>query len=206
MKRIGDFWRAHPDITINHLISDNPDDLRRSDVDLSILYGKGAWPDEESAFLFRNYLIPVCGKRFLKDHPDTSLDALAKAPLLNLRHVDPTWTTWEEWFSLVGHPVERLKTRSANNYVSILNAAVDDQGVAIGWSGLVGPLLRDGSLVRFGRARVVAGGGYYVTWNNHRKLDGATEQLKAWLIKAAAATLNVVPAPALRVDSKSKRP
>jgi LysR family glycine cleavage system transcriptional activator len=188
MKRIGDFWRAHPDITINHLVSDNAHDLRRAEIDLRIRYGNGSWPDESGAFLFRDYLIPVCGQRFLKQNAVTSLEALAKAPLLNLHQVDPSWTTWEEWFRLVGHPVEHLRTRNANNYVSILNAAADNQGVAIGWSGLVEPLLKDGSLVRFGKAKVLSPGAFHVTWNDHRKLDDAAEQLKAWLISAGAAT------------------
>src|SRR5215475_9450648 len=78
MKRIGDFWRAHPDITINHLISDNANDLRRAEVDLRIRYGSGSWPDESSAFLFRDYVVPVCGRRFLREHASTSLDALSK--------------------------------------------------------------------------------------------------------------------------------
>ena len=50
MKRIGDFWRAHPDITINHLVSDNAHDLRRAEIDLRIRYGNGSWPDESVAF------------------------------------------------------------------------------------------------------------------------------------------------------------
>jgi LysR family glycine cleavage system transcriptional activator len=193
MKRIGDFWRAHPEITINHLVSDNAHDLRRSEIDLRIRYGSGSWPDESGAFLFRDYLIPVCGRRFLKQNAATSLEALSKAPLLNLHEVDPGWTTWEEWFRLVGHPVERLRTRNANNYISILNAAADNQGVAIGWSGLVEPLLKDGSLVRFGKARILSPGAFYVTWNDHRKLDEAGEQLKAWLIRAGAATPTGMP-------------
>lgn len=205
MKRIGDFWRAHPDTTINHLVSDNPDDLRRSEVDLRIRYGNGSWPDESAAFLFRDYLIPVCGRRFLKDHGSTSIEALAKTSLLNLHQVDPNWTTWEEWFRLVGYPIERLRVRNVNNYISILSAAADNQGVALGWSGLIAPLLKDGSLVRFGRAKALAPGAYYVTWNDHRKLDGAVEQLKAWLIEAGAATSSEALGGGRRIESRSRR-
>src|SRR5215470_5968529 len=204
MKRIGDFWRAHPDITVNHLISDIADDLRRADVDLRIRYGSGSWPDESGAFLFRDYVIPVCGRRFLREHASTSVGALAKAPLLNLHPVDPTWMTWEEWFRLIGHPVNRLQARHANNYASILNAAADNQGVALGWSGLVAPLLKDGSLVRFGEAKVRAPGAFYVTWNDHRKLGDAVELLKAWLIEAGAATPTGTAYRRSRLDSKSR--
>jgi DNA-binding transcriptional LysR family regulator len=205
MKRIGDFWRAYPDITVNHLISDDANDLRRAEVDLRIRYGSGSWPDESGAFLFRDYVIPVCGRRFLREHGGTSVSALAKAQLLNLHPVDPTWMTWEEWFRLIGHPVNRLQARHANNYTSILNAAADNQGVALGWSGLVAPLLKDGSLVRFGNAKVRAPGAFYVTWNDHRKLGDAVELLKAWLIKAGAATPTGISYRRARLESKSSR-
>lgn len=206
MKRIGDFWRAHPNITVNHLVSDNAHDLRRAEIDLRIRYGSGSWPDESGAFLFRDYLIPVCGRRFLKQNASTSLEALSRAPLLNLHQVDPGWTTWEEWFRLIGHAADNLQTRNANNYVSILNAAADNQGVAIGWSGLIEPLLKDGSLVRFGKAKVLSPGAFYVTWNDHRKLDDAAEQLKAWLINAGAATPTSASAKRSRVEHRSRHP
>jgi LysR family transcriptional regulator, glycine cleavage system transcriptional activator len=183
MKRIGDFWRAHPDITVNHLVSDIASDLQRSEVDLRIRYGLGSWPDESAALLFRDHLIPVCGRRFLKQHPDTSVDALAKMPLLMMEQLDPSWTTWEEWFHLVGHPVKRLRGRHLNNYTSLLNAAAENQGVALGWSGVIAPLLRDGTLVRFGNKEVVSPGAFYVTWNDYRNLSGSAQLLKAWLIK-----------------------
>ncbi|MGE0008889.1 MAG: LysR substrate-binding domain-containing protein [Parvibaculaceae bacterium] len=205
MKRIGDFWRAHPDVTINHLVSDNADDLRRSEVDLRIRYGSGSWPDESTALLFRDHLVPVCGKGFLKQQPSTSIAALARAPLLNLHQVDPGWTTWEEWFRLVGHSVDHLRTRNFNNYISILNAAADNQGVAIGWSGLVAPLIKDGSLVRFGKGKVLSPGAFYVTWNEHRKLDSAAGQLKAWLIDAATATSPQTVRGTSEVESRSRQ-
>ena len=204
MKRIGDFWRAHPDVTVNHLVSDNANDLRRSEVDLRIRYGFGSWPDESAHFLFRDHLIPVCGRRFLREHANTSIDALAKAPLLNMDQLDPSWTTWEEWFRLVGRPVERLQGRHANNYTSILNAAADNQGVALGWSGLIAPLLKDGSLVRFGKSEVLAPGAFYVTWNDHRTLSKAAELLKAWLIRAGAATPTGTSYPRPRLESRSR--
>jgi DNA-binding transcriptional LysR family regulator len=205
MKRIGDFWRAHPDITVNHLVSDNADDFRRADVDLRIRFGYGSWPDERATFLYRDYMIPVCGRRFLKQHASTSLETLSKAPLLNLHQVDPSWTTWEEWFRMAGYPAEHLKTRKLNNYISILNAAMDNQGVAIGWSNLIAPLLNDGSLVRFGKTKVLSPGAVYVTWNDHRKLDDAAELLKEWLVKQAAVGPSGSPKKAARIASRPRR-
>src|SRR5882724_11020910 len=63
----------------------------------------------------------------------------------------------------------------------------------------------DGSLVRFGKAKVLAPGAFYVTWNDHRKLSDAVELLKAWLIKAGAATLTGGSYRRSRLESKSRR-
>jgi LysR family glycine cleavage system transcriptional activator len=188
MKRVGDFWRAHPEVTINHLVSDNANDLRRAEVDLRVRYGSGTWPDEDAALLFRDYIVPVCGPEFLGKHPRTSLAVLARLPLLRLEHVDPNWTSWEEWFALAGHPIGPIHGWHANNYAAILNAAADNQGVALGWTALVAPLLQNGTLVRFGKAQVPAPGAFYLTWNQHRRLSESAELLQAWLVEAGRTT------------------
>jgi len=188
MKRVGDFWRAHPDVTINHLVSDDANDLRRAEVDLRVRYGSGTWPDEDATLLFRDYLVPVCGPEFRRQHRQSSVAALARLPLLRMEQVDPSWTSWEEWFALVGHPAGTVHGWQANSYAAILNAAADNLGVALGWSGLVAPLLQNGTLVRFGRTQVLAPGAFYLTWNRHRRLSAAAELLKRWLIAAGPAT------------------
>lgn len=188
MKRVGDFWRAHPEVTINHLISDNANDLRRAEVDLRVRYGSGSWPDEDSTLLFRDYIFPVCGPEFLKKHRGTSVAALAKLPLLQMEQIEPSWTSWEEWFALVGQPGGPIHGWHANSYAAILNAAADNLGIALGWSGLVAPLLENGTLARFGRTQVLAPGAFYLTWNQHRRLSDAALLLKDWLIAAGGAT------------------
>lgn len=188
MKRVGDFWRAHPDVTINHLVSDNAGDLRRAEVDLRVRYGSGRWPGEDATLLFRDYILPVCGPEFLKKHRQTSLTSLAKLPLLHMEQVDSSWTSWEEWFALAGQPAGPVGGWHANSYAAILNAAADNLGVALGWSGLVTPLLQNGTLARFGKAQVLAPGAFYLTWNQHRRLSDAARLLKDWLISAGPAT------------------
>ena len=56
MPRMGSFWRAHPDIVVDHLISDQPRDYKRADVELRIRYGFGVWPDETSQLLLTEIL------------------------------------------------------------------------------------------------------------------------------------------------------
>jgi LysR family transcriptional regulator, glycine cleavage system transcriptional activator len=60
MPRMGTFWRAHPDVVVDHLISDQPRDYRRADVELRIRYGLGTWPNEQAQLLMIETIYPVC--------------------------------------------------------------------------------------------------------------------------------------------------
>ncbi len=183
MKRVGDFWRAHPDVTVNHLISDVAADLRSSKVDLRIRYGNGLWPGETSVLLFQDFIIPVCGPAFLEEHADTSIEALMRASLLKLEPTEANWTTWEEWFRMLGYHIAVLRGSSINNYTSIIHAALDNQGVALGWSGLINQYLQEGSLVRFGDAGVPSPEAFYITWSESLSLSEPATLLRDWLLK-----------------------
>ena len=68
--RMGDFWERFPEITVDHLISDNPRDYRRAEVELRVRYGLGAWADESAELLFDETIYPVCGPGFASTHRD----------------------------------------------------------------------------------------------------------------------------------------
>ncbi len=186
MPRLGGFWRAHQDITINHVISDDTRELRGAAVDLRIRYGEGAWPDEVSQTLFGDRIYPVCGPGFARSHKAKTPADLLELPLLQLSGVDPGWTDWQGWFRRLGVTEKPGTIRSFTNYVIALQAAQDDQGLALGWHSLVAPLLAEGRLVRPIPQEIAAPGAFYVTWNAGRELTPEAEALRAWLIAEAA--------------------
>ena len=51
--RMGSFWRANPEIFVDHLISDLSRDYRRADVELRIRYGLGTRPTKWHSFCCR---------------------------------------------------------------------------------------------------------------------------------------------------------
>ena len=87
MPRIGEFWRRRPEITINHMISDSPPEMRRPEVDLRIRYGNGDWPGEVGERLFGDRIYPVCGPAFAAEHP-VDVDGLSALPLLHVVDAD----------------------------------------------------------------------------------------------------------------------
>jgi DNA-binding transcriptional LysR family regulator len=183
--RMADFWERFPEVTVDHLISDNPRDYRRAEVELRIRYGLGAWADETAELLFEETIYPVCGPGFADKHRDATAEALPDLPLLNVDWVDPDWADWDEVLRRAKIPHGPNKGRRFGKFSVALQAAQADQGVAIGWHRLVRHLLRDAKLVRLTDLEMPAPGGYYLTWNDRRTLSPAAETLRTWLREIA---------------------
>jgi DNA-binding transcriptional LysR family regulator len=185
MPRLGNFWRAHQDIVIDQVVSDRSQDLRRSEVDLRIRYGDGSWPEETAIKLFGDIIFPVASPDFARKHKVKEPAELIGLPLLEVISQERGWTEWEEWLSAVGASARRIKTRRINNYVIAWQAAMDGQGIALGWQTLVGPMLEARKLVRLTKAELVPTDATYVTWSAHRPLSAEATVLRDWLMAEA---------------------
>jgi len=179
--RMRGFWERYPDITVDHLISDNPQDFRRAEVELRIRYGFGSWADETAELLFSETIYPVCGRGFAAKHRDATTETLPDLPLLHVDWVDPEWADWDEVLRRSNIPHGPIKGRRYGKFSVALQAAQADQGVAVGWHRLVRSLVAKGRLARLTDLELPAPGGYYLTWNDKRVLSPAAEILRNWL-------------------------
>jgi LysR family transcriptional regulator, glycine cleavage system transcriptional activator len=186
MPRMKDFWRRFPEITVDHLISDDARDFRRSEVDLRIRYGFGAWPDETSTLLMDEAIFPIAGPGFAERHADCTAADIPTLPLLHVDWVDAEWTTWDELLRRAAIPHGPISGRRFSTFGVMLQACQDDQGLAIGWRRLVGDLIDAGKVVRFTNLRIPSPGGYYLTWNANRTVPTATSIIRDWLLELAA--------------------
>lgn len=182
MPRLGDFWTAHQDIVVDHIISDRAQELHRPGVDLRVRYGDGDWPDETSALLFGDRIIAVASPGFLASNRVTDAQDLARLPLLSVEGVDWTWTTWADFLRESGAPHRKLSVRRFNSYVIALQAAQAGQGVALGWLSLVKPLIARKLLAKAGPAEIAAPQSFYLTWGARQPLRPEAEILRHWLL------------------------
>jgi DNA-binding transcriptional LysR family regulator len=186
MRRMGEFWRRFPEISVDHLISDDARDFRRAEVDLRVRYGFGAWLDETSMLLMADEIYPVAGPGFAREHAGCAAADIPDLPLLHVDWADAEWTGWDELLRRAGIPHGALPGRRFSALGVVLQACQDDQGLAVGWHRLVRPLVAEGKLVPFTDLRLPAPGSYYLSWNARSQPKDAVRTLRDWLLAAAA--------------------
>lgn len=91
-----------------------------------------------------------------------------------------------EVLSRAGIPHHVVGGRRFGKFDVTLQAAMADQGVALGWDRLVRNYIADGRLVTFTDLVLPAPGAYYLTRNNNRNLSPAATVFRNWLTAAAA--------------------
>jgi LysR family transcriptional regulator, glycine cleavage system transcriptional activator len=183
MPRMSEFWSSHHDIVVDHVISDQPRGLDRTDIDLRLRYGSGEWPDEISAKLYDDRIFPVASPAFAREYPVKTVAELSRLQLLSVEGIDWDWTTWADFLRQVGSPDRRLSVRRFNSHVIALQAALSGHGVVLGWGSLVTPLIEAGDLVQVTDAEIKAPHSYFVTWSARRPLSPQAGILRDWLLK-----------------------
>lgn len=176
-----------PGVEVQVTTSPNDYNFRDSSADLAIYFGQGNWPGTHSQRLFPEVVFPVCNqqlKHTLGD--DDRADSLLNYPLLKLPETRPQrWMTWEDWFRQqhVFTP-SHSASRTFNAYSLVIQAALEGQGVALGWQPLIAPFIASQQLVQCGPA-VRTERGYYLISASHKSLSGQLEKIKAWLLDEA---------------------
>ncbi len=131
---------------------DMVDLLLPSGVDIVFEY-TAAPTDSNAIKVLDEEVVPVASPAFLKRfervlarHPRrwSEVARLALAPR------DPSWATWTTWFRAHDCGPPKAPEESFENYLLLLEAAVNGEGIAMGWNGFVNRYLESGRLVKVG--------------------------------------------------------
>ncbi len=147
--RLASFCSLHPRIDIRIIASDSHRDLAEQDADIGIWYGDGRWPSVDSLKLSDSFAFAVCAPDYAAvNGAITSAADLLNHTLLHLEGPQHSTEDWE-WFLSAAQLRERRPRRRIifNSYVDVLQAAISEQGVALGYSPTIDSLLGNGSLV-----------------------------------------------------------
>jgi DNA-binding transcriptional LysR family regulator len=200
LPRLPDFKRHHPSVELRVITTDSDDQVGRDDADLWIPLGLGPYTGLESTVFRPERLLPVAAPELARRlpgfvaHPrvpdlDTAISGtvppavLATAPLLHLEERYRSRYDWWKWFAHHGVDVPgSLPGYRSNDYSLVLQAALEGQGVALGWVHIVTRLLEDGRLVALGEA-VDTGQPFPILHRAGVELRPDAENLLAWLVQ-----------------------
>ena len=115
------------------------------------------------------------------------VQALTRATLLHLeeRYARPR-LDWPGWLARFGVAMDRsTKLFRFSDYSVLLQAAIEGQGVAMGWRHLVAPLIAQGLLVRPLPNSVTTEQPIYLVASRRGKLRPEAAHLRDWLIAEA---------------------
>jgi LysR family transcriptional regulator, glycine cleavage system transcriptional activator len=181
MPRLADFYGRHPDIAVNVQTTHHGAPHIDGSINIAVRYGAGQWTDGKVTKLFDEVVTPVSTPR-LKQKLAAENAGLGQAILLHVNADDADWTRWPDYLTAQGIEPPPLRGRQFTNYVQATQAALDGQGVMLGWRSITGDLIRQGKLTEFNDKPLAPHKSYYAVTAGE---GGATELLLAWLQEMA---------------------
>jgi LysR family glycine cleavage system transcriptional activator len=187
--RIAQFRAKHPNVEIHVAVSDTPKNLIADGIDVGLRYGDGKWKGLQAFRLFDVDSYPVCSPAYLENTaPLATPSELLHHNLINLDGAPHAAEDW--WWWLNGHGVtipKSFKTLGFDSYDNVIQAALDGQGVALGFSGLVTKLIAEGRLLRPIEAQLSRGLAVYLVKPSGIKPAPRVQGFIDWILEEAAA-------------------
>ena len=177
---LASFRSRHPGISVFLDTNDDVVDLRASDVDIALRYGRPGWGNLHHELVTREELIVVASPTLV------DATALPMAPMditnLPLLHdeFNPAWDRWATKCALDCTRVAKAAVRFADSAV-LIAAAIDGQGVALARRLLVSADLEDGRLIRLDDTTISLDRALYFVCRPGDQDRRAIRQFKSWL-------------------------
>ncbi len=191
MARLADFRKRYPQVNLQLITRDSNQGYDEKTTDVVVMFGEQKdMPGYQSKLLIPETLFPVCSNDFLGDRHSLSPAELANEKLLYLSdsyHI----ADWSNLFQ--GRPEIKLRKPNSdmlfNSYIVYLQAALNGEGIALGWKYLMSDLLASGRLKKVSNISVTTSRGYFCCYFNRAKQKPEADVFSNWLIKQVSATV-----------------
>jgi LysR family transcriptional regulator, glycine cleavage system transcriptional activator len=188
LRRLPDFQRSFPKLTLNLSTSYAIPNFNREDIDVAVCYGNGEFDGLDATLLFREDLTPVCAPSLLKTI-GKSADNLKVADLkgVTLLHSATCTLNWQSWLKFAGAPEVLNESRSMlfDSCMLSFEAATNGIGFAAANRAYVASDIFDGRLVApFGILQPNSNG-WYVTRPRGKPLSPNAVLFLTWIAQQA---------------------
>ena len=195
MPRIARFKQEHPGIELRCITTDIDLDLERERIDLAITLGSGEFAQHARWRFVDEEVFAVCSPAFLASHPQLQTPQdVANSTLLHLEERYRPRLDWSLWLAHFGVSAARAaKSLTFNDYSIVLQAALEGQGLALGWRHIVEPLIAQGRLVRPIAQTVTTDQPMYIVASRAGRARHDVMALKDWLVHEAGHAVGDLP-------------
>ena len=196
--RLAAFRTAHPELNVHLFATDRGFETVAGQVDAGIAFGDGAWSGFQATLLREGEAFPVCSPSYLKGRPRLARgEDLLNETLLSLQDTRMDLMDWPAWLASQGvQGSPRHRPLQFNSHTVLLQAALEGQGVALGWSLLTDDLLARGRLVRPLPHVLHSQRGFYFVLGNGKRSEEALA-FRDWMLEQFADA--ALPAPAAQL-------
>jgi DNA-binding transcriptional LysR family regulator len=188
MPRLQKFRDDLPGIDLRIQTADRDLDLVAEGISLGIRGGTAEdWPDYDLLPIAEEEIYAVAGPAYVarSGMPQTPAD-MTFHRLIHLEEPFRPAANWNEWFRSAGiDGAVANRGLLINDYVLVIQAVMEGQGIALGWRHLTERLLASGLLVRLTDHVMTTGGSFHVAWPKNRPLSESAEKVRDWLAAQA---------------------
>jgi len=186
--RLQKFRDDLPGIDLRIQTADRDLDLVAEGIPLGVRGGTAEdWPDYESLPIAREEIFAVAGPSYVaRSGMPRTLAGLAGERLIHLEEPFRPAATWSEWFQSAGLAgAGASRGLLINDYVLVIQAVMEGQGIALGWRHLTDRLIASGLLVRVTEHAMTTDASFHVAWPKNRELSDSARQVRDWLVSQA---------------------
>ncbi len=179
------FKSQFPDLNLSIHTSPNLE-ISSEDLDLNIRYFDGKSSNHYCRFLMDEYVFPICSPKLLNKVSLNSLSDLKQFSLIHDidgRRTQP-WLGWQLW--LGDRDIQQHPGFEFRDSISVMHAAINGLGVALGRSALIGDLLSTGQLVAPLKNRKPADFSYYIEVRKDLINEPEIRAVIEWLLELSA--------------------
>ncbi len=190
--RLARFRSGHPEIDVRLQANDNIVDFARDDVDIAIRYGRGRYSGLSVERMMTEDYAPVCGPALLKGpHPLRRPTDLRHHALLHEEGAEIDWRMWLMAAGVTGVDLSRGVKYSHSSLV--IQAAIANEGVALGRSALIAEDLAAGRLTKPFDIQLKAEWAYYIVVPPGALARPKIAAFRDWLLAEAARERSAAP-------------
>lgn len=183
LPRLSRFRQDNPGIDLRLQTTDKDIDLDAEGISLAIRRGDGRYPGCDAVKLVAESIIPICSPAYLeRAGPITKVADLKRQRLIHLDEPFRPRPNWADYLRAAG---ERLSPDESglhlNDYALVVGAALEGQGVALGWRHQTDHLVARGLLVHPLDRPWVTGLAFHIVWSHNAPLAPDAEIVRDWL-------------------------